>query len=132
MKKTYTGGCHCGAVRFEVDLDLSAGTFKCNCEICTKTRLWGAFVTPADFRLLSGESDLREYRPYGVHHMFCQHCGIHTFAWNENAKLGGKFYALRLNCLDNVDVNELVSAPIRYFDGFHDNYDNSPEEIRHL
>jgi hypothetical protein len=132
MKKTYTGHCHCGAVRFEADLDLSAGTFKCNCPMCTMTRLWGAIVTPDAFRLSAGETDLVDYQPDSVHHVFCKHCGVRSFGWGENAGLGGKFYAVRVNCLDGVDIDELVNAPVTYFDGANDNYDSAPAEIRHL
>ena len=40
MKSVRHGGCHCGALRFEVELDLSAGTAKCNCTYCAKSRFW--------------------------------------------------------------------------------------------
>jgi hypothetical protein len=96
------------------------------------TRLWGAIVTPDAFRLVEGEADLVDYQPDSIHHVFCKHCGVRSFAWGENAALGGKFYAVRVNCLDDIDIDELVNAPITYSDGANDNYQSTPAEIRHL
>jgi hypothetical protein len=134
MKKTYTGGCHCGAVRFEADLDLSAGTFKCNCSICTKTRFWPAIVTPDAFRLIAGENELTEYlfNTRKNHHFFCRHCGVRSFGRGEIPELGDTVYGVNVMCLDDVDIGELLNAPITYIDGRHDNWHSPPLETRHL
>ncbi|MGH8203852.1 MAG: GFA family protein [Steroidobacteraceae bacterium] len=132
MKKTYQGSCHCGAVRFETDIDLAEGTVKCNCSMCAKSRNWLAAVKGDAFRLLAGESELSEYQ-FGrkaIHHRFCRRCGLRPFSHGEPR--GEVFYAVNLACLDNVDLTELVAAPVAFVDGLHDDFKNPPTETRHL
>lgn len=133
MKRTYAGSCHCGAVRFEADIDLRAGTCKCNCSFCTKTRFWKVFVDAAAFRLLAGEDFLVPYR-FGdgiVHHNFCGRCGVRLFGRGHHDAPGGGFYAVNIACLDNAAV-ELIEAPVQYEDGWNDNWWSPPAETRHL
>jgi hypothetical protein len=131
--KTYKGGCHCGAVRFEAGVDLAEATFKCNCSICYKSRAWMASAQAGSFRLLSGEDSLGDYQfgPKRIHHMFCTTCGVRSFAHGSDGK-GNDFYVVRVNCLDGVDVGELIDAPVKYFNMLHDDFKSPPAETRHL
>lgn len=134
MKKTYQGSCHCGAVRFEADLDLAADSYKCNCSICTKSRNWGVLVKPDEFRLLAGESELSDYSfgTHSNHHLFCRHCGVRPFGRGHIEEIGGDYVSVKLACLDDVDPAELAAVPVKYGDGRNNNWWNAPAETRYL
>ena len=134
MIKTFSGSCHCGAVRFEADIDLSLGSNKCNCTICTKTRNWSVIIKPSAFRLLAGENELSDYQ-FGTkvaHHLFCRHCGVRGFQRGHAQLMGGDYVAVQLASLDNMDPQDLLSAPIRFGDGRSNDWGTVPKETKHL
>jgi hypothetical protein len=135
--KTYSGSCHCGAVRFEADIDISQGTLKCNCSSCTKARSWLVFATPDHFRLIAGidAQGLYQWTPSGrtepnYEFHFCKTCGVRTPARGVLEAMGGAFHAVQVNLLDDVDPDELAAAPIQYVDGRHDHFDRLPADTR--
>ena len=141
MKKTYSGSCHCGRVKFEADIDFTEGTGKCNCSICAKLRHWGIIIKPDAFRLLQGERELTEYHFKSDDPQFawkrgssefCRHCGIRPFGRGDVPEIGGAFVSVNIAALDDVDVSEFFAGPLRYADGRHDNWQNTPAETRHL
>lgn len=133
MKK-YQGSCHCKKVQYEVELDLSKGTGKCNCSFCGKVRNWTAITKPEAMTSLTGENELGHYQfntKSSTHH-FCKTCGVRTFTKGFVAEIGGHFLSVSLATLDNATPEELVAAPVTYFDALHDNWYSAPAETRHL
>mgnify|MGYP000950019988 CR=1 FL=1 len=134
MKKTYRGSCHCRRVTFEVALDLSAGTSKCNCTFCWKRRWWGAKAAPEDFTLLTGADALRRYpeSPSTMPRGFCASCGVAAFTTGEAADWNdGAYVAIQVACLDDLPPEELIRAPVTFLDGRSDAW-GTPDETRHL
>ena len=136
MQKTYHGSCHCGAVRFEADIDLAAETSKCNCSTCTKARFWKTIVAANSFRLLAGEDALADYQfdgasSAGIHHLFCSRCGVKSFA-RGHLEGFGDFVAVNVACLDDATDRELAEAPVIFQNGRANDWSSPPAETRYL
>lgn len=110
----HAGGCHCGAVRYEVETDLGQ-VMSCNCSLCEKRGSLLAFVPLSQFNLLSGADALSDYQfnKKIIHHLFCGTCGVAPFARGVGPG-GVEMVAINVRCLDDVDLEALKVAP---FDG---------------
>ncbi|MDQ0315085.1 GFA family protein [Amorphus orientalis] len=112
--QTYTGGCQCGAVRYEVDIAIDKVN-ACNCSRCGKLGSLLAFTPAENFRLKTDKAALTEYQfnTHAIHHLFCSTCGIQSFALGT-APNGMEMAAINVRCLDGVDP---AAFPVNYVDG---------------
>lgn len=102
-----TGSCHCGKVKFEVQMNVDKG-LSCNCSICQRKGTVLAFVPADQFKLISGEKDLTDYQ-FGkkmIHHTFCSTCGVTAFASGQMPD-GAQVKAINLRCLDDLDLEQV-------------------------
>jgi hypothetical protein len=105
----YHGGCQCGAVRFEVDVDLDK-TITCNCSRCQRLGSVLSFTSRDRLNVLSGEGNLTEYlfNKHKIRHLFCKTCGIQCFSYAQSPD-GTPGAAINANCLDGVEPRQLSS-----------------------
>jgi hypothetical protein len=110
--RTFTGGCHCGMVRFECTSDLAVVT-ACNCSICTKKGLHFTFVPPKSFQLRAGEENLKEYlfNKHAIRHQLCTDCGVDVFARGTKPD-GSEMVAVNVSCIDGIDLSKLAMTPV--------------------
>lgn len=85
IPKPYTGGCLCGALRYECGPPVSPAAF-CHCESCRRAS--GAHVVAwmtvkrASFRVTKGTARQFASSP-PVLRQFCEYCGTPVTYWNE-------------------------------------------------
>lgn len=105
--KTLTGGCHCGAVRFEAEAD-PRQAMECNCSHCQRKGFILTFTPAEKFHLLSGADKLTEYRfnKHAIAHRFCSVCGVQAFGMGT-APDGTETAAINLRCIDDIDLATL-------------------------
>lgn len=112
---THRGGCHCGAVAFEVDAPASIEVLDCNCSICAMTGFLHLIVPKERFRLLRGAEWLTAYTfNSGVaRHLFCLRCGIKSYYVPRSHPDGISVHA---RCLEASTVRAMHITP---YDGRH-------------
>jgi hypothetical protein len=113
--KTYRGSCHCGNVKYDVELDLSGPVLACNCSICGRTGALMAFVPGSQFHLLSGEDSLKNYQfnTKKIDHLFCTNCGVRSFGRGTGPGDGPQVM-INVRCLESVDP---LALAVNHWDG---------------
>lgn len=105
------GGCHCGAVRFEAEVETGSGV-ECNCSYCSKAAPLLAFTSADTFRQTAGEDMISDYRfnKQVIAHLFCSTCGISAFGRGQ-APDGRQMAAINLRCVDGIDLAAVERQP---------------------
>lgn len=108
----YTGGCHCGRVRFEVEGTL-ARVSDCDCSICSKAAFLHWRIEPGQLKLLTPWENLENYKwnTGRASHYFCKHCGVAVLRHPRGAP--DKF-SVNARCIDGF---ELAAVSIEHIDG---------------
>ena len=111
--RRYEGSCHCGAIRFEIETDFPELT-RCDCSICRRKNALMVKVHESQFKLLSGEDSLTEYRFHTMtaRHFFCKTCGIYPF---HRKRVTPDHFGINVFCLhgfepDGIPVRQTVGA----------------------
>lgn len=103
----YTGSCHCGAIKFEIEAHETLAAQECNCSICAKSGYLHLIVAKEKFRLLQGEENITTYvfNTAVAKHTFCKICGVKAFYTPRSNPDG---YSVNVRCLDTKPTSLLI------------------------
>lgn len=125
---TLSGACHCGTVRFEVQLTDGFNTVRrCSCSIC---RMRGAVAVSAalgSLRVVPGADALTSYRfnTGTAQHFFCSVCGIYT---QHQRRSNPYEYGVNVACLEGVSPFDF--AKVTVWDGTRHSRDTGRPDVR--
>jgi hypothetical protein len=122
----HTGGCHCGAVRFEAALPAVVEAQSCNCSMCQKVGFVHVIVPESRFRLTAGADAITTYTfNTGVaQHTFCKVCSVKAF-YRPRSNPDG--WSVNARCLDDLSC---IDLRIEAFDG--QNWEAHGASLAHL
>ena len=108
----YSGSCHCGAVKFEIDTEIIELTM-CDCSLCRKKNALMTAVHESQFKLVAGEDKLTLYQwnTRVARHYFCSVCGIYPFHRKRSMP---DHYGINVHCLAGFDPS---TVKLRHADG---------------
>lgn len=112
VKPFHSGQCHCGGVKFTVELEGGLqNPMRCNCSICKRHGAVMGFVEMDKFVIDEGEEllTLYQFNTQVAKHYFCSRCGIYTH--HQRRSLPSQ-YAFNIACLDGVDPYVLANVPV--------------------
>jgi hypothetical protein len=111
-----TGSCHCGAVRWDVELDDLGKVIACNCSMCQRSGSLLVFVPADKFHLRTSEDALQDYQfnKHVIHHAFCKTCGVKSFARGQRPD-GQAVVAINVRCLEDLD--DVRKLDVQWVDG---------------
>jgi len=109
----HKGGCHCGAVRFEVEAPADMEVISCTCSMCNKTGFLHLIVEAGQFRIIKGKDSLTDYRfnTGTAQHLFCKTCGVKAFYVPRSHPDG---WSVNVHCIDQETIKHLN---VSEFDG---------------
>lgn len=110
--ETKHGRCHCGKVRYEVEIDLSQPVIECNCSYCERQGLLLSFVPGDKLFIKEGEPHLTEYHfnTGKIAHLFCSVCGVQCFGKSAIGE-GPGGAAINVRTIDGIDLAALTRVP---------------------